>query len=231
MNVQRGCRHYGSVRAAALILFMCSGCASVGVFQSAQTLGRKNWELGVELSSQAQTSFDSLSLYPLSAVQFRYGVAEAVDVGIRVGPAGLEATSKFMFTQRGAPVHVSLAPSVGGTFWVPSGIALGTGQASLPLLIGVDVSERAELIFAPKVHDSLFAMSAGQAGGTVNQLFLGAAVGVALKFGRFKVIPDFGFLAPVATTTWRSDLPPGTAWFYGRWTFQANVSVSLGRAR
>ena len=219
------------MRALASLVVLLSGCASVGVFQQAETLGRKQWELGVELSSQAQTSFDSLSLYPLSAVVFRYGLAEAVDVGVRVGPAGVEATSKFMFTPRAGQVHVSLAPSVGGTFSVPSGIAIGTGQASVPLLIGVDVGERAQLIFAPKVHDSLFAMSAGQAGGTVNLVFLGAAVGVALKFGRFKVIPDLGFLAPVATTTWRSDLPPGTRWFYGRWTFQANVSVSLGFGR
>lgn len=220
------------MRWLALCSLVSTGCASVGVFQSADTLGRKNWEVGVELSSQAQSSFDSLSLYPLSALTFRYGVHDRVDVGARVGPAGVELASKVMLTPRSSSgVIVSLAPSVGGTFSIPSGIAIGTGQASLPVLIGVPLSEKVQLVFAPKVHDSLFAMNAGQAGGTVNQVFLGGAFGVVLHLKRFKVIPDIGFLAPIATTTWRSDLPAGTAWFHGRWIFQFNLSLSIGRSR
>jgi hypothetical protein len=218
------------MRSVAALALALSGCASVGVFQSAETLGRKNWELGVELSSQAATSFDSLSLYPLSGVHFRYGVAEPVDLGLRVGPAGVEVSSKFMLTARHNAVIVSLAPSLGGTFSVPSGIAIGTGQASLPVLIGVPLSQQLQLVLAPKLHDSVFAMSAGQAGGTVNQVFLGGAVGLVIRLSRFKIIPDLGFLAPIATTTWRSDLPPGTAWFQGRWTFQFNVTLTLGRS-
>ncbi|MFT3711006.1 MAG: hypothetical protein QM817_25550 [Archangium sp.] len=189
--------------AGIALLLLLNGCASVGVFQSAETLGRKNWELGVELSTQAATSFDSLSVYGLSGVHFRYGISDPIDVGLRVGPAGVEVSSKFMLTPRGNAAIVSLAPSVGGTFSVPSGIAIGTGQASLPVLIGVPLSQRLQLVLAPKLHDSLFAMSAGQAGGTVNQVFLGGAVGVVIKLGRFKIIPDVGFLAPIATTTWR----------------------------
>jgi hypothetical protein len=208
-----------------------SGCASLGVFQPAETLGRKNWDLAVELSSQAQTSFDSLSLYPMSAVSFRYGVAEGVDLGLRFGPGGVEVLSKFMLTSRGAPVIVSVAPSVAGTFSVPAGIVIGSSQVSLPVLIGIPLGERLELVLAPKVHDSVFGLGAGQAGGVVNQLFVGGAVGVVVRLGRFKIIPDVGFLGPaLATTTWRSDLPPGTAWAQGRWTFQANVTVTLGKA-
>lgn len=217
---------------ATVVLCFCllSGCASVGVFQSAETLGRKQWELAAEVSSQAQASHDSLSLYPMGGVAFRYGVHESVDVGARLGPGGFELLSKFMLTSRDGVV-VSVAPSAGGTFWVPSGLVLATGQLSVPVLVGVPLGKRVQLVLAPRVHDSLFVLSAGQAGGTTNTLFAGAAVGVAVKLGRFKVIPDVGFLAPLATTTWRSDLPPGTVWGQGRWTFQGNVTFTLGSAR
>lgn len=216
------------MRWLALALCLGSGCASVGVFQSAQTLGRKNWEVAAELSSQALTSGDSLSLYPVGGLSFRYGVHERVDVGLRAGPGGLELMSKVMLTGRQGVV-VSLAPSVAGTFNVPGGLFLGFAQFSLPVLIGVPLGERVELVFAPKLHDSLFTLSAGEAGGTVNQFLAGAAVGVVVRVKRFKIIPDVGFLAPLATTTWRSDLPTGTAWGQGRWQLQANLTFTLGK--
>ena len=65
----------------------------------------------------------------------------------------------------------------------------------------------------------------------MNTFSLGGAVGVAVKVKRFQFIPDLGFLAPLATTTWRSDLPSGTVWGQGRWTFQANVTITLGSVR
>ena len=39
------------------------------------------------------------------------------------------------------------------------------------------------------------------------------------------------WLAPIATTTWRSDLRPGTAWGEGRWTVQGNLSFALGNSK
>lgn len=216
------------VRALALSSLVLTGCASVGVFQSAETLGKKNWEVAVELSSQGQANFDSLSLYPMSAVSFRYGVVDRLDLGLRGGPAGVEVMSKVMLTNREG-IHVSLAPSVGGTFSLPGGIAVGTTQVSLPVLIGIPLGKRVQLVLAPKVHDSVFLMSAGQAGGTVNTVFLGTGVGVVVRLGRFKIIPDVGFLAPLATTTWRSDLPAGTVWGQGRWVFQGNLTFTLGK--
>lgn len=209
---------------------LASGCASVGVFQSADTLGRGRWELAAEVSSQAQASTDSLSLYPAVGVAARVGVSEAVDVGARLGPSGFEGLVKVMLTPRGGTV-VSLAPTVGGTFSAPSGLILGTAQAALPVLIGVPLSPRVQLVFAPRLHDSLFVLSAGQAGGTVNTFSLGAAVGLVVRLRRFKLIPDVGFLAPIATTTWRSDLPTGTAWVQGRWTFQLNLTFTVGSTR
>lgn len=207
-----------------------TSCASVGVFQQAETLGKGRWQLGAELSSQAQAGHDSLSLYPAFGVAFRYGITETLDVGAKLGPSGVEAQAKVMLTGKSG-VIVSLAPLLGGTFNMPSGLIFGTGQAALPVLIGVPLSQRVQLIFAPRIHDGLLVLSAGQAGGTVNTFSLGGAVGVAIKVKRFQFIPDVGFLAPVATTTWRSDLPAGTVWGQGRWTFQANVTVTLGSAR
>ncbi|MDP3153208.1 MAG: hypothetical protein Q8N23_11090 [Archangium sp.] len=207
-----------------------TGCASVGVFQQPETLGKGHWQAAAELSSQAQASTDSLSLYPAFGVAFRYGLTETIDVGAKIGPSGLEAQGKFMLTPREGVV-ISLAPLLGGTFNMPSGLLFGTAQAALPVLIGVPLSKRVQLVFAPRLHDGLIVLSAGQAGGTVNTFSLGGAVGVAVKVKRFQFIPDVGFLAPIATTTWRSDLPSGTVWGQGRWTFQANVTVTLGSVR
>ncbi len=214
-----------------LVPLLCCGCASVGVMQSAQTLGKKHWELALEGTAQAQANSDSISLYPLGGVAFRYGVAEAVDIGARLGPLGLELNGKFMFTKRESKVIVSLAPGLGGTFAVPSGILMGTFQFTLPLLIGINLSKRLELVIAPRLHDTLAGISAGQAGGLVNTFYAGAALGLVVRVWRFKLIPDVGFLAPLATTTWRSDLPPGTAWAHGRWVLQANFTVTFGSAR
>ena len=206
-----------------------SGCASVGVFQQAETLGKGRWQLAAELSSQAQAGHDSLSLYPAFGVAFRYGLTDSFDLGAMLGPSGVEAQAKVMLKKSG--VIVSLAPLIGGTFNMPNGLIFGTGQLALPVLIGINLSERVQLIFAPRAHDGLIVLSAGQAGGTVNTFSLGGAVGVSVKVKRFQFIPDVGFLAPIATTTWRSDLPSGTVWGQGRWTFQVNLTVTLGSVR
>lgn len=217
------------LRAAVCVLAL-SGCATVGVFQAPQTLGKGRWQVAAELGSQAQAATDAIALYPVFGVTGRYGVSETVDVGARLGPSGLELQGKVMLTPRTGTV-VSLAPSVGGTFAVPSGLVLGSAQAAIPVLIGVPLGPRAQLIFAPRVHDTLLVLFAGQAGATVNTVSLGGAIGVAIPIKRLQLIPDVGFLAPIATTTWRSDLPPGTAWVQGRWTFQANLTVTFGSAR
>ncbi len=211
-------------------MLLLTGCASVGVFQQPETLGKGRWQVSAELSSQAQAGLDSLTLFPMVGVTGRYGVTEHFDLGVKIGPSGLETQAKVMLTPREGIV-VSLAPLIGGTFSMPSGLIFGTGQVALPVLIGVPLSKRVQLIFAPRVHDGLLVLSAGQAGGTVNTFSLGGAVGVAVKLERFQIIPDVGFLAPLATTTWRSDLPTGTVWGQGRWTFQANVTVTFGSVR
>jgi len=216
-----------------LLMVFGSGCASVGLFQSPETLGRKNWELAAELTSQAQANLappDALSVYPMGAVAFRYGLVDRVDLGVKYGPGGFELGTKVMLTGREGVV-VSIAPSVAGTLWVPSGLLVGTAQVSVPVFIGVPLSQRVQLVFAPRVHDSVYGLNAGQAGGTLNMLMLGGAVGVVVRLGRFKIIPDVGVLGPpLATTTWRSDLPTGTVWGQGKWTFQFNVTLTLGKA-
>lgn len=212
-------------------LLVLNGCASVSILQSAETVGRGRWEVAAEVSSQAQVGTDSLSLYPMGGIAGRYGVTDAFDVGARIGPSGTELNAKVMLTPRTGGAIVSIAPLVAGTFWIPGGVRLGTAQAAIPVLIGIPLSPRLELILAPRVHDSLFFLEAGQAGATVNTFFAGLAVGVAVQLGRFKIIPDVGFLAPLATTTWRYDLPSGTVWGQSRWTAQASVAVILGRAK
>lgn len=207
-----------------------AGCANVGVLESADTLGKGRWEVGAEVGSQAQVGFDSLQLYGVAGVSGRYGVTDRLDVGARLGPSGGELNTKVMLTPR-ERVVVSVAPFLAGTGSAPSGLLFVFANAGVPVLIGVRLSETVQLVIAPRVHDSLSVLVAGSAGATVNTFFLGLALGVALRLKTFKLIPSVGALAPVATTTWRSDVPSGTVWGDGRWTMQASVAFTFGSAR
>jgi hypothetical protein len=187
-------------------------------------------EAALEGSLQAMVGKDALSTLPMSGVRGRFGLAERVDLSVRVGPSGLEVQPKFMLTSRDGVV-VSLAPSVGGTFFAPNNLFSGAVHAALPLYVGVPLPRGNQLVVVPRLHDALTTLSAGQVGGTVNVLSVGAAVGVSFAAGPLELLPDVGVLVPVTTTTWRSDLPTGTALGSARITLQSNLTVSFRSRR
>lgn len=220
-----------AVGVRALLLISLAGCTSVGAFQRAETLPLGAMEAAVESHLQLSVGRDSFSTLPMWGVRGRFGLSSFADVTVRFGPAGLEAQPKFMLTTRDAPVVVSLAPSLGGTMLVPNNL-FGAGlHLSLPLYVGVALRGGHQVLLVPRVHDALTVVSAGQVGGTVNVLSAGGAVGVAISAGPVDLVPDIGFLVPIATTTWRSDFPAGTALGSARITLQTNFSIALRSKR
>lgn len=215
----------------ALVIAWLSGCTSVGAFQRAETLPPGAMEASIESSLGLTVGRDTFTTVPMGGVRGRFGLAERVDLSVRLGPMGLEAQPKIMLTARDGPVVVSLAPSVGGTFVAPNNLFGGALHASLPVYVGVRLSNGHQLVLVPRLHDALTTLSAGSVGGTVNVFSVGGAVGLALAIGQLEIVPDVGVLIPVTTTTWRSDLPTGTALGSAKVTFQSNLTFSFRSRR
>lgn len=213
------------------LLMLASGCTSVGAFQRAETLPRGSMEAAVESHLQATVGRDAFSTLPMWGVRGRFGINDWADISVRFGPSGLEAQPKFMLTSKDANVVLSLAPSVGGTMVVPNNL-FGAGlHVSLPLYVGFKLKNGHEVVLVPRLHDALTVLSAGQVGGTVNVVSAGGAVGVVISAGVLDLIPDVGVLVPLATTTWRSDFPAGTAFGSSRIVLQVNLTVALRSKR
>lgn len=215
----------------ALVIAWLSGCSSVGAFQRAETLPPRAMEAAVETSLGITAGRDVFTTVPMSGVRGRFGLGERTDVTVRLGPMGLELQPKFMLTPRGSKVIVSLAPSLGGTFVAPNNLFGGALHGSLPAYVGLQLANGHQLLLVPRLHDAITTFSAGNLGGTVNVFSVGGAIGLALALGPVDVVPDLGVLVPVTTTTWRSDLPTGTALGSAKISFQTNLSFAVRSRR
>lgn len=215
----------------ALLVAIASGCTSVGAFQRAETLPPRAMEASIETSLQLTVGRDTFTSVPMSGVRGRFGLSDRADLTVRLGPIGLEVQPKFMLSARDARVIVSLAPSLGGTFVAPNNLFGGALHVSLPVYVGVALANGHQLVLVPRLHDAVTTLSAGQVGGTVNVLSIGGAVGLALALGKIELVPDVGVLVPLTTTTWRSDLPTGTALGSAKIAVQSNLTFSFRSQR
>ncbi|WP_226994159.1 hypothetical protein [Myxococcus hansupus] len=135
----------------------------------------------------------------------RYGVAERVDLGVRVGSSLAELQTKFLLTEPGDPVKaISLAPSI-------SGASIGSGtnsegesastsylNVSAPLLVGFKTKGGSELVLGPRVMWTRIAGNVGNDGAALNILSVGASVGYALRVTEgFRLMPEVGLSFPV----------------------------------
>lgn len=211
---------------AALI----SGCASIGALQPAQTVGKHRFQVGIESSEQAIVSKDTLIAYPMTGLAVRYGVAESIDVGVRIGPSGLESQTKFELTPKHSRFIVSLAPLLGGTLSFTDSVLFFGANAALPVLFGVMVSDRVQLIFSARVHDALTHISIGHTPFYENTFGLGGSAGVGIRVWRLWLIPEFGVLQPLLITAVRNDGLSGTQSRAAKTTLQFTFSVTWDNA-
>ena len=179
---------------------LLGGCATMGTFQNAETLGKGKWEVGIEPSMWGAASESATVMYPHAGVSARVGLSDRIDVGGRVGSSGIELSGKFGLTDRESNVPVSIAPSVGG-------LALGAGSTSfsiialqVPVLVGLRMGEN-EVVLGPKVHLWSFGASVDNSGASAAIWSLGASAGYSARVGpTVRLIPELAVLRPIVVT-------------------------------
>jgi len=194
------------VRLVPLIALFVSGCASFSTFQTAHTVGGGNVQFAVEPSWQgASAEGDSIG-FPRIDFGLRYGLTDRIDIGGRAGASGVEFMGKFLFTDPASRrFSLSVAPSGGGLAF---GGASDEGSAgvgllnfTLPVLIGIGFGEKgSEVIFAPKLVDTVLFAGADREGGAINIVSAGVSFGVCLSLARFKLLPEISVARPFAGT-------------------------------
>ncbi|MBM4389620.1 MAG: hypothetical protein FJ090_00750 [Deltaproteobacteria bacterium] len=176
---------------------LLTGCATFGTFQNAETLGKGNWEVGIEPSMWGGSGESATLLYPHAGVSARVGLSDRVDIGGRVGSSGIELSGKFGLTERDANVPISIAPAVGG-------MAIGAADASVsilalhvPVLFGLRMGEN-QVVLGPKVH--VWSFNAGAAGSSASAAIwsLGASAGYSAHVGgSVRLIPELALVRPL----------------------------------
>jgi hypothetical protein len=179
----------------------------MGSVQRAETLGKGNFEFGVEPGTWIgivtnQALGDSNVYLPAFNLSARFGLSDRVDLGVKTGTTGLEGNAKFMLTDPANNFVISLAPSIGG-----AGIAASSGGTSaavgfvniaVPVLIGLKFGEH-ELTFGPRLNNFLVFAGAGTSSGVVYSFLPGVSVGFAARITDFfELMPEVAFGFPVA---------------------------------
>lgn len=138
-----------------------TGCASLTGFQDGRTLGQDNGEIGVSLNFSQSPDFDDWEdqvddsvnvdipqlYFPSFEFSGRYGVAEKVDIGVRLNTnLNLGVSGKFQVVgDQESPFAMSLGAEV-GTF----GLVSGLWNVQIPVFLSVHPSERFAWYLTPR---------------------------------------------------------------------------------
>lgn len=178
-----------------------TGCASLNAAQTANTMGRGGFQVGLEPAVEAFSGSNGLgtAYAPRVDLAFRYGITDAIDIGGKVGTSLLELDGKFQFTDPANQRFVlSLAPSIGGFFFGGDGGSTGAVTFRVPLLIGIGFAGH-QLVIGPNIQDWLAKASVGGDSALSNEFGAGASIGIALRLSDgFRLMPEFGVLVPIS---------------------------------
>jgi hypothetical protein len=196
------------------------GCTTIGTLQRANTVGKGAIQLAAEPLLWGYAGKSSSLVQPSIGVAGRYGVTDAIDVGVHVSSGGFEAMGKFQLTPPSAPVVVSLAPAVGGFGFIGNIGSLATNlsasgwiNAQLPVLIGIPIGT-SQVILAPKIQE--FVLFGTNAASAVGLTSAGLSVGYAFHItDSIQLLPEvamaypfLGTLGTPSTNTKASPLRP-----------------------
>lgn len=183
-----------------------SGCASISNVQMADTLGKGNFQFGLEpgmlgaQSTRPGALASESAYFPHVDVSARFGVSEGVDLGFRTGLSLIEFQGKFLFTKPGDPhLAVSLAPTVGGLVVGAGSAAAGLINIGIPVLIGIKTAGGSELVLGPRLQNLLaFGTVGSGSGGALYGLAAGGSVGFAWRLSdNFALLPELSAVFPV----------------------------------
>lgn len=174
-----------------------SGCATVGTFQSADTLGKGGRQFGLEPSVWWPKTGNETPL-PNVGMTARWGVNDHYDMGFRLGTSGLELLTKVGIVQGAHPITLAVAPSFGGLYAPYKGTTAGVLAGQVPLLLGVNLA-RHELVVAPKFQ--VWHMLGGEERETA--INAGGSLGFAIRLGkRVELIPEVAAVVPLKSWQW-----------------------------
>ena len=220
------------VLGAALLM---GGCASLSNVQTADTLGKGNFQFGIEpgvlvAADASGTATTAPAWLPHIDVAARWGVTESIDLGVRGGLSLLEFQSKFLFTRPGDPrLAISLAPTLGGL--VVNGQNKGVEgilNLGVPLLIGIKLGGN-ELVLGPRLQNLLLFSGDG--------VLYGGGVGCSLGYAwhitdRFGLMPEASIVVPViGGAAFAQQFRAASVIDSGIAMFQFKLGVLIGRYR
>ncbi len=209
-------------------------CPSVSTMGSARTLqaGALQGFVGPGLYAATSSSSPTVTL-PQIEGGIRYGVTDRVELGAKFWLLGFNVEGKFALFRPESPdegVNLSIAPGLGyltlGDSTAGTASTSGVLNLYVPVLLGIRLRGH-ELIFAPKLIDTLvFGTSTGGAG-TGNILSFGASLGFAVKLADgFRIVPEIAVLYPAIL----SDTSTGTSTFGRSLVFQGGIGFLFGGA-
>ncbi|MFO0599519.1 MAG: hypothetical protein U0228_29710 [Myxococcaceae bacterium] len=223
---------------------LTAGCASISNVQTADTLGKGNFQVSAEAGAlgvgnttlPSGTGTQNPLVVPHVDVSGRFGISEGVDLGLRAGMSFLEAQAKFLFTTPGAPIAVSLAPTFGGLVLgsggATGGVGLGILNIGIPVLIGFKTRGGSEFVLGPRLQN-LIAFTSGTGTSTVYGLGAGGSLGFFLRVSdNFGLMPEASLVVPVVgASAFATQIPTASTVNAGVVMFQFKLGVMIGRFR
>jgi hypothetical protein len=208
-----------------MLFFAWLACFTYGSVQRAETLGKGNREIGVELGAVGIYDENALVGFPNPSFSARFGVSDRVDLGGRMGLSMLAVTGKVMLSKPGADgLKLSLAPEAAMLPWVN-----WVAHAQVPLLIGVPLGSRSELIFGPRAH--VYGVAAvGE--GAASAVFAGSSFGFSHDLGGVVLLPELTLEYPLqASASFGGDTAVESLIGRGGMLFNFQVGLLFGHRR
>lgn len=187
-------------RSAALFaLFTLTACPSLSTMQTPRTVPTGQLRVAVAAEAVSVPSSDDAFTAPQVELGFRYGLSDSWDIGAKLYFIGAEFGAKYQFLR--GPLDAALAPAV--SFIAFSGGSGTTAQVfylHVPLLFGLNLSDRVTLGFGPKF---LYAfINAGGTNRTASGAMLGGYLGLPIRLGRaFWIAPEINVYKPFDSGT------------------------------
>ena len=166
------------------------GCAPMATRKTTEPAGRGHFQgsLGIDGLLFRDTEQQVTTPGAMVDVGARYGIADDLDVGLRLYNLGVEGSAKWRFVRGGFAAAVSPAVSVARTNATQITTKATYVFADLPLILGSRLTESLTLDYGPKC---VYGMYRPANGGAAHGFLLGAFVNLDVRMGRgFHFLPE-----------------------------------------
>jgi hypothetical protein len=143
------------LKRALLVCAVAAGCSPLSSMQTARVLPPGVSRMTFGGGTGYNLAEDQQSVAPVAEVGYRVGVADKIDVGVRVRPVNVLVDTKLQFWDAGR-VYASFAPglSYGGISSPDSGASLSYSELGvhIPIFFGGPIGHgRSEWLLGPKM--------------------------------------------------------------------------------